>query len=117
VCETNAANVFMVDEEGVLLTPHADYCLPGITRGAVLGLADELGLPFEIRRLTLAEFYAASEVFTTGTIGGLTPVTFIDGRVIGDGKSGKVTRQLQDAYAMLPERPDWATEIPAFTKS
>ena len=50
VSETNATNIFMVDDEGVLLTPHADHCLPGITRGTVLALAKELGIPTEVRR-------------------------------------------------------------------
>eukprot|EP00957_Ditylum_brightwellii_P123148 9389859-Ditylum_brightwellii.AAC.1 len=85
VSETNATNIFMVNEDDVLLTPHADYCLPGITRETVLLLASELGIATEVRRVSLAEFHAAEEVFTTGTMGELTPVTCIDGRVIGSG--------------------------------
>jgi branched-subunit amino acid aminotransferase/4-amino-4-deoxychorismate lyase len=118
VCGTNSANIFMVDDEGVLLTPHVDYCLPGIVRGAILTLAEELGIPCAIRRVALAEVHAASEVFTTGTVRGLIPVTMIDGRVIGDGVSpGKITKRLQDVYAILPERPGWATEVPPFAQS
>lgn len=74
VAETNATNLFMVDERGVLATPHPDYCLPGITRETVLEMAKELGIPAEERRISLFEFHAASEVFTTGTMGELTPV-------------------------------------------
>ena len=74
VSETNATNVFMVDDS-VLITPHADHCLPGITRETVINLAAELGIPCEVRRVSLAEFHAADEVFTTGTMGELTPVT------------------------------------------
>lgn len=114
VSETNATNIFMVDDEGVLLTPHADHCLPGITRGTVLELAKELGIPTEVRRVSLAEFHAAEEVFTTGTMGELTPVTRIDGRVIGEGVRGEITKRFQEAYKQLPERPGWATEIPKF---
>lgn len=114
VSETNATNIFMVDDEGVLLTPSADHCLPGITRGAVLELAKELGIPVEVRRISLAEFHSAEEVFTTGTMGELTPVTRIDGRVIGEGIRGPITQRLQEAYKTLPERPGWATEIPPF---
>jgi branched-subunit amino acid aminotransferase/4-amino-4-deoxychorismate lyase len=113
VSETNATNIFMVDN-GVLLTPHADHCLPGITRETVLLLAKELDIPYEVRHLSLAEFHAADEVFTTGTMGELTPVTTIDGRIIGSGVRGDVTRRLQDAYRALPERPGWATPIPPF---
>lgn len=113
VSETNATNIFMVDE-GVLLTPHADACLPGITRATVLQLATELGIPAEVRRVSLAEFHSADEVFTTGTMGELTPVNQIDGRVIGEGVRGPITARLQDAYKTLPEREGWATEIPQF---
>ena len=87
VSETNATNIFMVDENGTLLTPHADHCLPGITRATVLELAKELKIPTEVRRVSLAEFHAAEEVFTTGTMGELTPVRMIDGRVIGNDDS------------------------------
>ncbi|VEU36019.1 unnamed protein product [Pseudo-nitzschia multistriata] len=117
VSETNATNIFMVDDEGVLLTPHGDHCLPGVTRGTVLVLAKELGIPHEVRRVSLAEFHAAEEVFTTGTMGELTPVTNIDGRVIGTGVRGPITKQLQDAYKALPAKPEWSTEIPPFTES
>jgi protein-lysine N-methyltransferase EEF2KMT len=114
VSETNATNIFMVDDEGVLLTPHADHCLPGITRETVLALAKELNIPCEVRRVSLAEFHSAEEVFTTGTMGELTPVTKIDGRMIGKGVRGPVTERLQDVYRTLPERPGWATELPPF---
>ena len=126
VSETNATNVFMVDDAGTLLTPHADHCLPGITRETVLRLAEELGIPSEVRRISLAEFHAAHEVFTTGTMGELTPVREIDGRTIGDcydvngrgrregGAAGPVTRRLQEVYRTLPDRPGWATELPEF---
>jgi len=62
----------------------------------------------------LAEFHAADEVFTTGTMGELTPVTMIDGRVIGNGERGEITARLQNVYKGLPELPGWATPIPNF---
>jgi len=113
VSETNATKLFMVDD-GVLFAPPADACLPGITRGTVLELAKELDIPAEVRRLSLAEFHSADEVFTTGTMGGLTPVTKIDGRVIGGGKPGPVTLRLQHVYKTLPDLPRWSTPIPQF---
>lgn len=135
VSETNATNLFMVrydsqccsEQNGlestgvgdcsgaVLLTPTADHCLPGITRETVLILAKELEIKYEVRRVSLSEFYSADEVFTTGTMGELTPVTKIDGRVIGSGKKGRFTEQLQQAYKRSIEtRLDWSTEIPEF---
>lgn len=117
VSETNATNIFMVDDEGVLLTPTADHCLPGVTRATVIKLAKDLEIPCEVRRVSLAEFHAAEEVFTTGTMGELTPVTMIDGRVIGSGSLGPVTERLQNIYKTLPERPGWATPIPEYSSS
>jgi len=113
VSETNACNIFMVDD-GILMTPHADHCLPGITRETVLILAEELGIRTEVRRISLAEFHAADEVFTTGTMGALTPVTMIDGRIIGNGTKGNITAEIQDAYSQLPEQHEWSTAIPPF---
>ena len=98
VSETNATNVFLV-KRGALLTPHADSCLPGITRGVVLRMARQHNLACQERNITIAEVYSADELFTTGTMGELTPVLWIDGRTIGDGKAGAMTRQLQQLYA------------------
>ena len=115
VAETNATNLFLVDHDGVLVTPSPDHCLPGITRATVLELARELQIPVQERRVSLAEFHSAEEVFTTGTMGELTPVTCIDGRVIGTtGVRGPITTRLQEVYQTLPERDGYATAIPEF---
>lgn len=98
ISETNATNVFLV-KRGALLTPHADSCLPGITRGFVLQIAQENHIPCQARNLTIAEAYSADEFFTTGTMGELTPVLWIDGRTVGDGTPGPLTRRLQNLYA------------------
>jgi branched-subunit amino acid aminotransferase/4-amino-4-deoxychorismate lyase len=97
VSETNATNVFLV-KRGLLLTPHADSCLPGITRGVVLRIAQENHIPNLERNITIAEVYSADEFFTTGTMGELTPVLWLDGRTIGDGMAGPLTRRLQQLY-------------------
>lgn len=97
VSETNDTNVFMVNGETVL-TPHADSCLPGITRGLVIDLCEKNGRTCVQRNISLTEMYCADEVFTTGTMGELTPVLEIDGRRIGDGRPGPVTRELGRVY-------------------
>jgi branched-chain amino acid aminotransferase group I len=97
VAETNATNVFLV-KRGALVTPLADHCLPGITRAVVLELAREAGLPVAERRVTPAEAHMADECFTTGTMGELAPVVEVDGRTIGDGAVGPITRRLQARY-------------------
>ncbi|MHC4469748.1 MAG: aminotransferase class IV [Planctomycetota bacterium] len=103
VSETNATNLFAV-RRGVLVTPTADYCLPGITRGVVMEIARREAIPLEERRVSLSEVHSADEVFTTGTMGELAPVLEVDGRRIGDGGPGPVTRRLQELYAELTSR-------------
>ncbi len=97
VSETNATNVFVV-RRGQLLTPHADSCLPGITRAVVLGLGRADGIEVVERNISLAEVYTADEVFTTGTMGELSPVLEVDGRRVGDGGVGPMTRRLQELF-------------------
>lgn len=109
VAETNATNVFLV-KRGALFTPHADSCLPGITRAKVLAIAREAGIPATERNVTLAEVWSADEMFTTGTAGELTPVLEVDGRAIGDG-GGPLTRRLQELYAERTARE--GTPLPA----
>lgn len=89
-------------------TPTADYCLPGITRRTVMELIDQMPeLPAVVqRKISLSEFHAADEVFTTGTMGELTPVRSIDGRRIGSSCSYQrpVTQAVQRAYRLLTEK-------------
>ncbi len=99
VAETNATNLFLV-KRGALVTPHADCCLPGITRGFVLEIAREAGIEAVERNVTPAETYMADEVFTTGTMGELSPVLEVDGRSIGGGEPGPVTRRLQELFRL-----------------
>ena len=100
VSETNATNVFVI-KNGTLLTPHADSCLPGITRAAVLDAAREEGLSQAEKNISLTEVYTADEMFTTGTMGGLAPVLEVDGRVIADGSRGTITLRLQRTHSEL----------------
>jgi branched-subunit amino acid aminotransferase/4-amino-4-deoxychorismate lyase len=90
--------VFIV-KKGLVLTPHTDYCLPGITRAVVLEIAREDGIPTEQRRLSLTEVHTADEMFTTGTMGELVPVYEVDGRTIGEGAEGPVTARLKKLFA------------------
>jgi len=100
VAETNATNLFLVSG-GRLGTPTAAACPEGITRGAVLDLAAGADLACDVADFSLSQFHAADEVFVTGTMGGLVPVIAIDGRAIGDGKPGPVTKQIMGLFADL----------------
>ena len=97
VSETNDTNLFIV-KDGVVSTPHADACLPGLTRAMVLDICRRNDIPAAERNLSLTELYTADEVFTSGTMGELTPVLEADGRVIGDGEVGAMTRRLQSLH-------------------
>lgn len=81
VSELNDTNLFLV-KDGTVYTPHADACLPGITRGMTIDICQALNLPVKEKNLSLTEFYTADEVFATGTMGELTPVIEIDGRPV-----------------------------------
>jgi branched-chain amino acid aminotransferase group I len=94
ISETNDTNIFLVSS-GELLTPFADSCLPGLTRRMILDIAEIEGITAREKNLSLTELYTSDEAFTTGTMGELTPVLEADGRVIGDGNAGRLTRQLK----------------------
>jgi len=97
VSETNATNIFIV-KRGTLLTPHADSCLCGITRGKVLQLARKsLTLPVEEQNISISELYSCDECFVTGTMGEITPVLSVDGRHISD-TIGEITRKILDKF-------------------
>ncbi len=80
-------------------TPTTAACPEGITRATVLRLAADGGIPWEVGDFSLTRLYAADEAFVTGTMGELTPVLTVDGRRIGDGEPGPLTRRLSAAYA------------------
>jgi len=109
ISETNDTNLFVV-RRGIVQTPHADSCLPGLTRQMILDICADEGIPAQERNLSLSELYTADEVFTSGTMGELTPVLEADGRIIADGKSGPMTRRLQTLHQILAR--DNGTPLP-----
>jgi branched-chain amino acid aminotransferase len=100
IAETNATHLFFV-LEGRLCTPTTDACPEGITRAAVLRLAEAAGLPTAVGHWSLTQLYSAAEAFTTGTMGELAGVLAVDGRCIGGDGPGPVTRRLSADYAAL----------------
>jgi branched-subunit amino acid aminotransferase/4-amino-4-deoxychorismate lyase len=97
VSETNDTNIFLVSN-AMLLTPFADSCLPGLTRQMILDIAKRDGIPSQEKNLSMTELYTADEVFTTGTMGELTPILMADGRAIGEGRCGPMTERLQKLH-------------------
>jgi branched-chain amino acid aminotransferase len=93
----NSTNFFVV-RDGVVMTSTGRFCFKGITRGKVLELCAELGIPHAECDFTLAEAYNAGEAFVTGTFGGVTAVNSIDGRRMIARIPGPITQRLSDAY-------------------
>ena len=97
ISETNDTNIFLVRDD-VLLTPFADACLPGLTRQMILDIATQEKISVAEKNLSLTELYTADEAFTTGTMGELTPILEADGRKIGNGTAGPLTKKLQGLH-------------------
>ena len=98
VASCNSTNFFIL-RDGELWTSTGRYNFKGITRKTVIRLCgQEVGAVKELD-FTLAETYAADEAFVTGTLGGITPVVSIDGRPIGDGRPGPLTKRIAEAYS------------------
>lgn len=122
VCEGTGENLFIV-RKGVLSTPPiSDGLLEGVTRDTVLTLATEMYENEEIdvypleESLTRSDLYTADEVFFTGTAAELTPVSSVDGRMIGAGSRGAVTKALQQrlfdvVYGEVEGYRDWLTQV------
>jgi branched-chain amino acid aminotransferase len=108
VTEGPGVNVFAV-RDGALLTPERGV-LEGITRLTVLDIAAELGIPSRVGAVPLSTLYEADEIFLTSTAGGVMPVAELDGRPVGDGAPGELTRRIRGTYW------DWH-EDPRFTRS
>ncbi|MFU8864343.1 MAG: D-amino acid aminotransferase [Rhodobacterales bacterium] len=100
---TNACNFFIV-RKGQVWTSTGDYCMNGITRQKVIDLCRENGIPVFERNFSLVDTYGADEAFLTGTFGAQTPVGSIDGRQIGEGQMGQLTKQIRMLYQALIQR-------------
>ncbi len=101
VAECTGDNIFIV-KNGVLRTPSpAAGILEGITREAVIGLAQQAGLTVEEVTLVKHDIYIADECFLTGTAAEVIPVVSLDGRTIGEGKPGPVTKDLLERFQKL----------------
>ena len=98
VSEAPGENIFAV-KNGVLITPPLESsALEGITRDSVMEIASDLDYDIMEKTITRSEIYLADEVFLTGTAAEITPVTSIDGKKIGSGKPGKITKKIVSSY-------------------
>jgi len=111
ICEGVAENIFMVKEGKIFTPPISTGALDGITRKAVMGLAERLGYTVIERNITPNELFNADEAFFTGTATEIAPLREINKRLIGDGKPGPVTRRLIDEFRRMTMNPKEGTPI------
>src|SRR5258708_38181407 len=101
VAECTGDNLFLV-KKGVVKTPPSDAgILEGVTRNVVIDLAKAAGIALVERALTRHDVYIADECFLTGTAAEIIAVTKVDGRLIGTGKPGPVTKLLRERFHAL----------------
>jgi len=110
VAEGSADNIFIV-KKGVLYTPPVTTNLPGITRATIIELAQEAHYPVREEYFGVAQLYMADEVFLTGTAAEVVPIVEIDGRPIGTGKPGPITRDLRERFKAITGIPETGTPI------
>ncbi|HEY3348080.1 MAG TPA: branched-chain-amino-acid transaminase [Nitrospirota bacterium] len=115
VAEGSGENIFIV-RNGVIKTTPLTSILEGITRDSIIELAREMGYEVREERFTRDEVYISQEAFFTGTAAEITPIREVDGRIIGTGKPGPVTKRLQTAFFDIVEgrsakRKKWLTKV------
>ena len=115
VAEGSGENIFIV-RDGVIYTPDLTSALEGVTRDTIIVFARELGMEVREKRLTRDEVYVADEAFFTGTAAEVTPVVELDRRVLGTGRRGPVTRELQTLFfdqvsGRRVRHPEWLTYV------
>ncbi|MFQ3243734.1 MAG: branched-chain amino acid aminotransferase [Arenicella sp.] len=116
VAEGSGENIFIV-RRGKIFTPSLTSALEGITRDTIAELLrDDMGMEIVEKQITRDEVYTADEAFFTGTAAEVTPINSLDDRIIGDGKRGAVTKEIQTRYFDVvngrnPDRMDWLTLV------
>ena len=97
VAEGSGENIFIV-RNGRLKTTPLTSVLEGITRDSIMKIARDLKIEVTEERFTRDELYIADEAFFTGTAAEVTPIREVDGRVIGEGRAGRITKKLQSVF-------------------
>jgi branched-chain amino acid aminotransferase len=103
VCEGTGDNIFIVKNRVIATPPPSANILVGVTRDAVIELASKEGLKVEQRDITVHELYNADEAFFTGTAAEVMPLVDVDGRRIGNGEPGPITRKLMEKFNGIKE--------------
>jgi branched-chain amino acid aminotransferase len=116
VAEGPGENIFIVANNHLITPSREADILMGITRDSVIKIAENMGIEVEERNVHKEELYTCDEAFFTGTAAELTPIVQVDGRVVGKGKPGPITKMLEDKYYAVvngknKEFEDWLTIV------
>ena len=104
LAEGTVSNIFLVSEGKVITPSVKSGILPGITRAAILELIPQLGIEISEREIEVRELREAGESFLTNSLREVVPLTQVDGHLIGEGKPGRITRMITEAYSRLVEK-------------
>jgi branched-chain amino acid aminotransferase len=99
ISEAPGENIFIIRDGKLLTPPPSSSALEGITKDSVIKIAKDLGYQTVEREIPRTEIYFSDEVFLTGTAAEITPVISVDGKMIGDGKVGKITGKIRTIYS------------------
>ena len=122
IAEGSSMNIFLVREERLVTPTVSEGIIEGITRDTVITLArDPMNVDTDARAVDRAELYVADEMFLCSTAGQIAPVTRIDGRPVGQGEPGPVTRELQQLYdqvvrGRLPGYRHWVEPVYGYAR-
>lgn len=116
VSECTGENLFVVSNGRLLTPPVSAGALEGITQATVTTLANELGYEVQITNILRSDLYTADEAFLTGTAAEVVPIASVDDRIVGSGRRGPITKELQDAYfsavhGKSEEHPEWLFHV------
>lgn len=116
VCEGAGENIFMVKSDTLVTPPLSADILEGITRDTVIRLAEEMNIPVVERDVSRTELYTCDELFMCGTAAQISPVGSVDRRIVGDGKTGRLTQRLMDSFGSVIRGKDaryssWLTPV------
>lgn len=102
ISEGSGDNIFLV-KNGIIYTPHTLTNLKGITRDILIDIAEKLGIQLKVTELGFFDLYTADEMIVTGTAAEIAPIVTVDGRSIGSGRPGPITKQIMAAFKTLTE--------------
>ena len=116
ISEAPGENIVIIRKEKLLTPPSSSSALEGITKDSVAKIAEDLGYDIVEREIPRTEIYFADEVFLTGTAAEITSIISVDGKKVGNGKVGKITRRIQSIYSDITmgrnkKYSDWITPV------